>query len=69
MPVMDGWEFVRRYRSQPGPHAPIVACVAALNAARECADLEPDGLLNKPFDLDELLQVVRSQLPPNQLNT
>ena len=31
MPVMDGWEFARQYRQTPGPHAPIVAFVAALN--------------------------------------
>jgi CheY-like chemotaxis protein len=63
MPVMDGWEFVRRYQAQPGPHVPIVACVAALDAAHECAGLEPAGILSKPFDLDELLQAVRDQLP------
>jgi two-component system, chemotaxis family, chemotaxis protein CheY len=34
MPVMDGWEFARRYRLMPGPHAPIVAFVAALNAGQ-----------------------------------
>jgi CheY-like chemotaxis protein len=63
MPVMDGWEFARRYRATPGPHAPLVAFVAALNAEQECADLETDGILAKPFDLDDLLQAVRSQLP------
>ena len=25
MPVMDGWEFARRYEAMPGPRAPIVA--------------------------------------------
>src|SRR5262245_17777894 len=30
MPVMDGWEFARTYRELPGPHAPIIAFVAAL---------------------------------------
>ena len=63
MPVMDGWEFARRYRSTPGPHAPIVAFVAALNAEQECADLPTAGILNKPFDLDDLLRAVRAQLP------
>ncbi len=63
MPVMDGWEFARRYRLIPGEHAPIVACVAALDVALDCADLEPAGVLSKPFDLDELLQAVRSHLP------
>jgi CheY-like chemotaxis protein len=63
MPVMDGWEFARRYRASPGPHAPLVAFVAALNAEEECADLDMAGILSKPFDLDDLLQAVRTQLP------
>jgi CheY-like chemotaxis protein len=60
MPVLDGWEFGRRYRALPGPHAPIVAFVAALNAEEECADLETVGVITKPFDLDDLLRAVRS---------
>ena len=63
MPVMDGWEFARRYKLMPGPHAPIVACVAALDVIHECADLDTAAILSKPFDLDDLLQAVRSQLP------
>jgi len=63
MPVMDGWEFARRYERLPGPHAPIVAFVAALNAEQECATLTTAGILAKPFDLDDLLKAVRGQLP------
>ena len=63
MPVMDGWEFARRYASLPGPHVPIVAFVAALNAAQECATLPAASILTKPFDLDDLLKAVRGQLP------
>ncbi len=63
MPVMDGWEFARRYESLPGEHAPIVAFVAALNAEQECAMLTTASILAKPFDLDDLLKAVRSQLP------
>ncbi len=63
MPVMDGWEFARRYASRPGQHAPIVAFVAALNAEQECASLSLAGILTKPFDLDDLLHAVRGQLP------
>jgi CheY-like chemotaxis protein len=63
MPVMDGWEFARRYEGLPGPHAPIVAFVAALNPAQDCADLDVAGIVNKPFDLDELLTAVRRVLP------
>jgi DNA-binding response OmpR family regulator len=63
MPVMDGWEFARRYRESPGPHAPIVAFVAALNVQQEVAGLDSVAVLSKPFDLDELLVAVRTQLP------
>jgi CheY-like chemotaxis protein len=62
MPVMDGWEFARQYHLRPGPHAPIVAFVAALNAAQDCAALQSVAILNKPFDLDDLLTAVRAQL-------
>jgi two-component system chemotaxis response regulator CheY len=63
MPVMDGWEFARQYRQMPGTHAPIVAFVAALNAAQECANIEVAGILGKPFDLDDLLAAVRTRVP------
>jgi CheY-like chemotaxis protein len=63
MPVMDGWEFTRRYRESPGPHAPLVAFVAALNPEKECAGLDMAGILTKPFDLEDLLRAVRSALP------
>ena len=63
MPIRNGWEFARRYHQQPGPHAPIVAFVAALNAAQECAELPAAAILSKPFDIDELLAAVRAQLP------
>jgi two-component system, chemotaxis family, chemotaxis protein CheY len=62
MPVMDGWEFARRYEKTPGPRAPIVAFVAALNAEQDCADLDAAGILAKPFDLDDLLRAVRNLL-------
>jgi two-component system chemotaxis response regulator CheY len=63
MPIMDGWEFARRYEKLPGEHVPIVAFVAALNAEHECATLTTASILAKPFDLDDLLAAVRGQLP------
>jgi two-component system, chemotaxis family, chemotaxis protein CheY len=63
MPVMDGWEFARRYEQMPGPRAPLVAFVAALSPEQDCADLDAAGILAKPFDLDDLLLAVRNLLP------
>jgi len=63
MPVMDGWEFARRYAELPSEHVPIIAFVAALNAEQECAMLSTASIVTKPFDLDDLLAAVRDQLP------
>ena len=63
MPVMDGWEFARQYRLGPGPHVPLIAFITALNAELEAADLEAANILAKPFDIEDLLAMVRSQLP------
>jgi two-component system, chemotaxis family, chemotaxis protein CheY len=67
MPVVDGWEFARRYRARPGPHAPIVCVTAAPDAAAVAARGAQVGAvasLGKPFDLEELLAVVRRHGPP-----
>ena len=58
MPGMDGWAFARAYRRSPGPHAPIVVLTAAREAAERAAQIGADGVLSKPFDLDELLDLV-----------
>ena len=67
MPVMDGWEFARRYRARPGPHAPIICVTAAPDAAAVAARGAQIGAvasLSKPFDLEELLALVRRYVPP-----
>jgi two-component system chemotaxis response regulator CheY len=58
MPIMDGWEFARRYRARPEPHAPIVVLTAARDAAVRAAEIHANGYLGKPFDVDELLLLV-----------
>lgn len=58
MPVMDGWEFARVYRDQPGPHAPIIVLTAARDAGQRAAEITADGFLGKPFDLDDLFSLV-----------
>ena len=58
MPVMDGWEFARRYRAGPEPHAPIVVVTAARDAAQRAAEIDANGYLGKPFDMGELVALV-----------
>ncbi len=65
MPMMDGWEFSRRYRELDGRRAPIVVLTADRDAAESAAGVNADGFLSKPFDLTELLRVVERYLPPS----
>src|SRR5438067_5596219 len=65
MPVMNGWDFAQAYRRRPGPHAPIIVMTAAQHARRWCAEVDADGCLEKPFEVDTLLQVVEDVLHPN----
>jgi DNA-binding response OmpR family regulator len=58
MPGMDGWEFVDRYRARYGHRASIIVFTAAHNAAERSAEVDADGYIAKPFDLDDLIERV-----------
>ncbi len=64
MPIMDGWEFARRYRRGPEPHAPIVVLTAARDAAERAAEIDANGYLGKPFGVEELLTLVGHHASP-----
>jgi CheY-like chemotaxis protein len=62
MPIMDGWETIRRLRADERTRRiPIIACTGeqAPNAAHDC---HADVLLAKPCPLDTLLLEVRQLL-------
>jgi CheY-like chemotaxis protein len=59
MPRLDGWKFAQEYLLMPSPRAPIVVTTAASDAAEQAARINADGFLGKPFDIDELLKVVK----------
>jgi two-component system chemotaxis response regulator CheY len=55
MPVMDGMEFVRRLRGEPGGDAPVVLFCTSENDPRriaEALDGGADEYIMKPFDGD-----------------
>jgi CheY-like chemotaxis protein len=64
MPLMDGEEFLRIYRTKPGPHAGIVAHSASYDFANHAKALEVDAFLSKPFDLDDLLNCAELYMRP-----
>jgi DNA-binding response OmpR family regulator len=66
MPVMNGWEFAREFRARHGRAARIVVVTAAENARLRAQEIEADGWLEKPFDLDAVLEEVALQLAPGE---
>ena len=59
MPGVDGWRFAEAYRAGPGPHAPILVLTAARDAAKYAAEIGADAHLAKPFELAELLRLLK----------
>ncbi|HEU5318295.1 MAG TPA: response regulator [Chloroflexota bacterium] len=57
-PRMSGEEFARAYHALPGPHAPLVLVSADRAIATAAEEMGADGFLSKPFDIDDLLEVV-----------
>ena len=64
MPVMDGWTFAAELRRRHGHRIPIVVCTAAEDARRRGLEVGAVGCLSKPFELEEMLHLVQSVLPP-----
>ncbi|MFL5319805.1 MAG: response regulator [Myxococcaceae bacterium] len=68
MPVMDGWEFSRRMKQlDPAPKVPIIVLSADRNVAAKAKDIGAVGHLAKPFELSDLLDMVRRALPSSAL--
>ncbi|MGZ3676729.1 MAG: response regulator [Ktedonobacterales bacterium] len=66
MPVMDGWAFVRAYREEPEPHAPIIMMTAAHEPASRAEAIAADAYIAKPFNIDQLLALVHRYAPQEQ---
>jgi|SRR6185437_10194053 CheY-like chemotaxis protein len=66
MPVMDGREVMNELRGNPAERSRhkviLVSAIVNLEAAQ---DLEPDGVLPKPFTVDQLLNVLDSTSVPS----
>ncbi len=68
MPVMDGWEFAQRMRQRPSvADIPLIVLSADRNVGSKALDIGAVGHLAKPFELNDLLEMVRRALkgPPD----
>ena len=57
MPLMDGFEFMRRYRTGGGK-APIIVLSAARDVDLAKQEVPAAAIVEKPFDLNDLLAAV-----------
>jgi CheY-like chemotaxis protein len=59
MPVVDGWQFLQRFRPE-GPEQPPVLVITSTILTREWArDHGCEGFLRKPVETEALLEEVR----------
>ena len=63
MPLMDGFEFMRRY-AEAGGRAPIIVLSAARDVDFTRHEVKAAAIIEKPFDLNDLLDTVERVAPP-----
>ena len=60
MPGMDGWAFLRECRADPQCSSrPVLLLSASQELIDTARDFHVEGFLAKPFDMYELIEVVR----------
>jgi CheY-like chemotaxis protein len=66
MPEMDGWTFrLRQLALEHLARVPVVLLSATADVAQEARLLLPAAAVRKPFDLDQLLEVISMFLAPS----
>src|SRR5262249_59635540 len=69
MPVMNGWQFAREFRTRYGAGAPIVVATAAEHVHSRGDDIEAADVLAKPFEVSDLLRILARHVPtPEPVN-
>lgn len=66
MPVMDGWSVLEELRGLPPHERPRIVIVSARTSPEDRArahELGVDAFIPKPFELEDLLEVVRGLAP------
>jgi CheY-like chemotaxis protein len=58
MPVMSGWEFSRHLKKEQSNIIPFIIVSAAEDIQMRAQETGADGWLEKPFELDSLLDIV-----------
>lgn len=67
MPRLDGWSFALALRHRQ-LEVPVIVMSAARNARDWAEEIEADGYLAKPFDLDDVVRTVARHARRPRLN-
>ena len=67
MPVMDGAEFLRRYRARPRSDAKVIVISGVTNDDGLAQQVVADEFIGKPFDIEALQRTVRRFIPPDAI--
>lgn len=59
MPVMNGWQFALEFVARFDHLCPIVVMTAAADAQKRAEEISAIGWIEKPFDLDRLLALIK----------
>ncbi len=60
MPIMDGWELCRHLAERPALRKPLsIILMSAGEKLDQARDLQVEGYLAKPFDVDHLLECLQ----------
>jgi len=62
MPVVNGWQFAAAL-GERGVEVPLLVMTAASEARARAIDVGAIGFIGKPFDVDQLVQAVRTAVP------
>ena len=62
LPLLDGYEVAVQVRSRYGANVPVVLITADGQAQEKSQRLGATAYLRKPFDMDDLIQVVQQAL-------
>jgi CheY-like chemotaxis protein len=63
MPVMNGWQFAREFRTRYGREVPIVVATAAEHVNSRGDAIDASDVLPKPFEVSDLLRLVARHVP------
>ena len=64
MPVMNGFEFLRAYDQQLGPHSPVIIISGEKDIRSQILPTFVMDVLPKPFEISQLLKVVGKYAQP-----